>query len=335
MLRIVLSAFLFFSLALSNLAYADAHFVQRHDVQVFIQMMVKKHHFNKQQLLTLFSAVKIRPQVIKSFNKPLEKESWKTYQMLLVNEWRIQHGVTFWKKHAEALRKAEAQYGVPASIIVATIGIETKYGQRMGEHHAIDALTNLAFNNASTRAPFFRRELEQYLLLTREQHLDPLKIMASYAGAMGQPQFMPSSYRYYAVNFSKSGKIDLMHDEVDVIGSVANYYKKHGWKTNEPVAVPALIVGSRYASLVKNKKIHPPLSIAELAKYGVAPKHKIKQDNLKAKVIELQSRDSNEYWLGFHNFGVIKRYNPSDLYAMAVYQLSSYISTLRERLHNE
>jgi membrane-bound lytic murein transglycosylase B len=160
--------------------------------------------------------------------------------------------------------------------------------------------------------------------------------MGSYAGAIGQPQFMPSSYRYYAVNFSGSGKTDLMHNEVDVIGSIANYYKKHGWKTNDLITAQALKVGNRYDYLMRDDKNNQPLTLSELAEYGIVPKHKLSSvdDQLKVKVIALQNRYSKEYWLGFHNFGVIKRYNSSDLYAMAVYQLSYHINELRERANH-
>ncbi len=295
-------------------------------------MMVKKHNFNKVVLANLFNAVKIRPQVIQHVNKPLEKEPWRLYQMLFVNEWRIQHGVEFWNKYAAALQKAEATFGVPASIIVATIGIETKYGTKTGEYRVIDSLTNLAFST-STRAPFFRKELEEFLLLTREQRLDPLKIMGSYAGAIGQPQFMPSSYRYYAVNFSRSGKTDLMNNAVDVIGSIANYYKLHGWKSNEPITVQALTLGDHFTYFIRNNKANQLYSIGELSQYGIMPKYKVPQNDLKVKLIELDNHYSKEYWLGFRNFDVIKRYNSSDLYAMAVYQLSYYITTLRNRLN--
>ncbi len=323
---------LFLSL-ISPLIYADVNFAERPDVQLFIDQMVKKHGFKKQQLVTLFSAVKIRPQVMRHINKPLEKEPWHTYQMLFVSEWRIEHGVEFWNKYQTALREAERIYGVPASIIVATIGIETKYGQKIGEYRVIDSLSNIAFSNTK-RANFFRQELVQFLLLTRDEGLDPLKVMGSYAGAIGQPQFMPSSYRNYAVNFSRSGKTDLMNNEIDVIGSIANYYQKHGWIQNAPVAVQALIIGDRYNYLLRKDQINEPLTISELTKYGVVPKHKIDQDDLKVKVIELQNHYEKEYWLGFRNFDVIKRYNSSDLYAMAVYQLSSYITSLRNRLNN-
>lgn len=330
--RLILGFFLFITLSTFSFA-AENNFLHRKDVQEFINQMVSKHHFNRQELNTIFSAVKIRPQVMQHIKKPLEKETWGTYQALFVNKWRIENGVKFWNQYADTLARAEAMYGIPAGIIVATIGVETKYGERTGDFRVIDSLSNIAFSD-STRAKYFRSELEEFLLLSREQHLNPLTVMGSYAGAMGQPQFMPSSYRHYAVNFSNSGKIDLNHDEIDVIGSIANYYKKHGWKTSQPVAVPALLIGHRYNYLLRNNKITQPLTLDELTKYGVVPKRKIHNDDLKVKVIELQSKNSKEYWLGFHNFGVIKRYNPSDLYAMAVYQLSSYITSQREGSNN-
>lgn len=330
MLRLVtLTILLICSILQTELAFADTAFAERPDVQAFIQSMVSKHKFNKKELTNLFSQVKMRPQVMGHLSKPLEIKPWYTYQMLFVNEWRIENGVKFWNKYADVLKRAEETYGVPASIIVATIGVETKYGQRTGEFPVIDSLSNIGFSQ-STRANYFKRELEQFLLLCREQHLNPLKVMGSYAGAIGQPQFMPSSYRYYAVNFSKSGKIDLMNDEVDVIGSIANYYSKSGWKMHAPVAKQAVSIGDRYDYLKRKNLLDKQLTIAELAKYGVVPKQPLSQDDLKVKVIELESRYKKEYWLTFNNFGVIKRYNPSDLYAMAVYQLSVYITDLRD-----
>lgn len=317
----------------ANFAYAEVNFAERSDVKAFIDKMVTKHDFNKQHLIALFGRVKLRPQVIRHINKPLEREPWHTYQMLFVNEWRIKHGVEFWNKYADTLRRAEETFGVPAGIIVATIGIETKYGQNKGGYRVMDSLSNLGFSD-SPRAAFFRKELEEFLLLTREEHLDPFAIMGSYAGAIGQPQFMPSSYRYYAVNFSKSGTTDLMNNEVDVIGSIANYYKKHGWKNNQPVVMEAFMNGNRYQYLKQHDKLPQAMTFAELAKYGIVPKHGIKENQLKVKVIELDDRYKKQYWLGFHNFYVIKRYNPSDLYAMAVYELSNYITALRKRLNN-
>jgi membrane-bound lytic murein transglycosylase B len=322
-----------FLVLLPGITSADTNLAERKDVQDFIQLMVKKYKFNKSELVTLFNAVKLRPQVIQHINAPLEKNPWHTYEMLFVNEWRIEHGLQFWKKHADALARAEKTYGVPASIIVATIGIETKYGQKTGEYRVMDSLSSLGFSD-SKRAKFFRSELVEFLLLSREQHINPLKIYGSYAGAIGQPQFMPSSYRHYAVNFSNSGTIDLMNNEVDVIGSIANYYSKHGWKVGQPVAVQALAIGSGFDYLLKKDKIKQPLSLTELARLGIVPKRKVDDKAMTVKVLELERRYKKEYWLSYRNFDVIKRYNSSDMYAMAVFQLSNYIEALRNRLNH-
>ncbi len=333
LMRLIIFLQLLFCFFFSSITYADNTLLEKPEVQQFIKKMVKNHKFNKQTLTALFAEVKLRPQVLHYVRKPLEKKPWLTYQMLFVNEWRIQHGVAFWKKYEATLKRAEEIFGVPAGIIVATIGIETKYGQRTGDYRVIDSLSNLAFSD-SPRAPFFRQELEHFLLLTREEHLDPRKVMGSYAGAIGQPQFMPSSYRHYAINFSKSGRTDLMNDEVDVIGSIANYYKKNGWKSNEPVIIQASITQNRYNYLLKNNKLNKSAQLSDWLESGVIPKTKIKPDTLKAKIIEFPNHYNKEYWLGFRNFNVIKRYNASDLYALAVYQLSTYIAELRKKLNH-
>lgn len=333
MRRILLTIILIVTTAVSHASSDDAPFINRPAVQQFIQLMVKKHKFNKKQLETLFRETKVRKQIIQHLNKPLEKGEWNRYEMLFVSEWRIRHGVSFWNKYAKTLAKAEKIYGVPAEIIVATIGIESRYGERIGDYRVMDSLSNIAFSD-SRRAAYFKSELEQFLLLTRAQHVNPMTIMGSYAGAIGQPQFMPSSYRHYAVNFSKSGKTDLMHNEVDVIGSIANYYKMNGWKTNQPVAIPARVIGNRYQYLLKKGKIAQPIEIADLNKYGIVPKQKPNSDIQKVKIIDLSSRYNHQYWLGYHNFDVIKRYNASDLYAMAVYLLGNKTKELRDRLEH-
>ncbi len=307
MLRRIL---LFFCLVILLPQASLANFADRPEVKNFIAQMVHKHHFVKSQLVTLFNQVKIKPVIIRSVKAPLEQKPWYLYQLLFVTQWRIHEGVAFWNKYHDALERAEKIYGVPPSIIVATIGVETKYGKNTGEHRVIDALSNIAFSE-SPRAPFFRHELEEFLLLTREQHVDPLKIMGSYAGAIGQPQFMPSSYREYAVHFAGNPKVDLTHNAVDVIGSVANYYHKHGWMNGEPVAVKARTQPQPFGFLTHMQPSRPSVPDG------------------KTKLIELQGYFGKEYWLGYPNFDVIKRYNPSNLYAMAVYQLSCDISTLK------
>ena len=321
----------FFTLLNASVAQADAHFVNRPDVQTFINKMAKKHQFDRAQLIALFSTIKLRPRVMQSMRVPLEARPWSTYQLVFINESHIRLGVAFWNRNHEALERAERIYGVPASIIVATIGVETKYGKNKGEYPVIDALASIAFSDSS-RAGYFRQELEEFLLLTREQGLNPESVRGSYAGAIGQPQFMPSSYRRFAVNFSGGEHIDLSNNEYDIIGSIANYYQKHGWKTNQPVAIPTMVQENRYRFLLKNTPTRL-MSQDELENYGLYPYSKI-PDRQKFKIIQLQGPHGNEYWVGLNNFEVIRRYNPSNLYAMAVYQLSYYINSLREKMNH-
>lgn len=320
------------TLFLVSTSYADDNFVARPEVQSFIKKMVVKYHFDRDQLIALFKTVKMRPRVLSSIKAPMEQAPWYRYRLIFINDSHIRGGVEYWNRNAATLAKAEKMYGVPASLIVATIGTETKYGKNKGEYPVIDALSNIAFSD-SPRARYFLSELEEFLLLSREQHLNPLEVKGSYAGAIGQPQFMPSSYRRYAVNFSGSGKIDLSNNEDDIIGSIANYYQKHGWHTNEPVAIPTVTQNSRYRFLFQK---NPPknLTIGDLASYGIYPSRNNLPENLKIKIIALQDFRGNQYWVGLHNFDVIKRYNASDLYAMAVYQLSYYIDSLRGKINH-
>jgi membrane-bound lytic murein transglycosylase B len=330
--RFCISLFLgLFTLLTASSTYADADFANRPDVQSFINQMANKHHFDRAELITLFSTIRIRPRVLQSVRVPLEARPWSTYQLVFINESHIRQGVEFWNRNQDALDRAEKMYGVPASIIVATIGVETKYGKNKGEYPVIDALASIAFSD-SPRAHYFRTELEEFLLLSREQNLNPATIRGSYAGAIGQPQFMPSSYRHFAVNFSGNNHIDLSNNEYDIIGSIANYYQKHGWKTNQPVAIPTMVQQSRYRFLLKNNP-SKLLTQDELEEYGLYPYSKI-PNRQKFKIIQLQGTHGSEYWVGLNNFEVIKRYNPSNLYAMAVYQLSYYITSLREKLNH-
>ncbi|HEX2548279.1 MAG TPA: lytic murein transglycosylase B [Gammaproteobacteria bacterium] len=326
-MRVRLFIILFSILFSSAIFSGEKNFVDRVEVKEFIQQMVDKHAFNKAELTQLFTEVKVRPTVMKSVKAPLEQRPWYTYQNLFVTEWRVQNGIKFWKKYEKALTATERKYGVPASIIVATIGIETKYGQHTGDYPVIDALTNIGFSD-SKRAQYFRNELEEFLLLSREQQLNPLKVMGSYAGAIGQPQFMPSSYRRYAVKFEGRGKIDLSHNELDVIASIANYYKQKGWTTGKRTAMPASMVNNKFEFLGRRNNIKI-LARSTLAEYDV-PDKSFLNDNKPYKTLELQNYWRKEYWYTFSNFDVIKRYNSSDLYAMAVVQLSHYLVTLKE-----
>lgn len=332
--------FLFILLSLSLTSqpvFANTQrFSQQHDVAKFISRLVRTHHFNKQKLNKLFDQVEIQPEVLEAIRAPQEAKPWYIYRDIFVDEERVQEGVTFWKRYKNTLARAEKQFGVPASIIIAIIGIETRYGEDPGEHRVIDALSTLAFKYPP-RASFFKKELKEFLLLTRNMHIDPLEPMGSYAGAMGQPQFMPSSYRHYAIDFGRNGKKDLYHSTTDSIGSVANYFKRHGWKTGQPIAEPAKIVGNKFKLLkhhFENRKPRKPsLTRKTLAKYGIKPTRHLKTNRLMS-FIKLQGKSKSEYWLGFHNFYVITRYNTSKLYAMATIKLSKKIKALYNKEKN-
>ncbi|MBA3661507.1 MAG: lytic murein transglycosylase B [Gammaproteobacteria bacterium] len=290
-------------------------------------MMVKKHGFKSKFLTQLFTTVKPRPQILSKMKYPLERKPWSLYRKLYVSELRIAKGLAFWQAHAATLARAEARYGVPANIIVATIGVESKYGETVGKYCVLDALVNLAFAPEGKRRTFFRNELEAFLLLAREQNLSPETILGSYAGAIGQPQFMPSSFRHYAVNFSGHTKIDLTNNVDDVIGSVANYYHQNGWEKNQPIAMPISMRGGKYQlGLTKPKSISLFEMLESAALQMTVPPTR------DPRFIILQTNYGNEYWHGFYNFDVIKRYNHSELYAMAIFQLSHYLAVERERV---
>lgn len=301
---------------------AKQSFVKRREVQQFVNKMVKEHHFNRKELLVLFDQVKFPEQVIKKSNKPAEAMTWERYRKIFITDRKIKGGVAFWNQYHLDLERAHKKYGVPIEIIVATIGVESAYGENTGKFRVIDTLANLAFNYPR-REKFFKSELEEFLLLTRELKLDPLSLMGSYAGAIGQPQFMPSSYRRYAVDFSGNHHVDLVKNEVDVIGSVGNFYKHHGWHRGDPIASPANIVGNQFYKAMSDSR-HPKLTLSDLHNYGVAPR-KVYHNNYKANLISLTNNNIEYFWVTFDNFYVIKRYNPSTFYAMAVFQLADAI----------
>lgn len=296
---------------------------RRSDVQAFIREMVSKYGFNARQLQATFSQAHIQPSIIAAMSKPAEAKPWYAYREIFVNPKRIQGGVAFWRANAAALAEAERVYGVPAEIVVAIIGVETQYGGNMGKYRVLEALATLAFDYPR-RAAYFRKELENFLVMTRAEGIDPLTPRGSYAGAMGYGQFMPSSFQAFAVDFDGDGHRDLWRNPRDAIGSVANYFKKSGWRTGEPVAVPAQVSGSRYLDLVSRQLSQPKDRVADLQAQGVTPDGRVSGSQL-AMLLEYVGRTGPEYWLGFDNFYVITRYNRSQLYALAVYQLSQAI----------
>lgn len=290
----------------------------------FVDEMVQQHGFTAEEINQWLSKAQKRQPILDSIARPAEKsKTWKEYRPIFIVPMRITNGVAFWNEHRTALARAEKEYGVPAEIIVAIIGVETNYGKNTGSWYVIDALTTLAFDYPP-RAPFFRSELVNYFILTREQQRNPLEFKGSYAGAMGYGQFMPSSYRNYAVDFSGDGFTDIWTNPTDAIGSVANYFVKHGWKTGEAVVVPAKLTKPRAALLANesfNKVVAPSLTVSDWKKVGVAPTAKVARNKL-AIAIEFDGINGLEYWLGLQNFYTITRYNRSPMYAMAVYDLS-------------
>ncbi len=285
--------------------------------------MVQKHGFNKKELTQVMADVKLQPQIIESMNKPYEKKSWDVYKQLFLTPERVQGGIAFWMANREALEKAEKKYKVPANIIVAILGVETIYGKNQGNYRVLDALSTLAFNYPK-RSKFFTKELGEYLLLCREHKVSPMQYMGSYAGAMGKPQFMPSSYRYYAVDFTGNPKKDLMNDNEAVIASVANYFHKHGWKMNQGIAQPAKIEGNHYKKINTNYK-SAAYHWQQLQAAGIKPLTASLHSPAKVGLIEFNTPKGAEYWLAYPNFYVITRYNTSPQYAMVVYLLSQQL----------
>ncbi len=284
-------------------------------IPAFINEMVAKHQFKREELVQVFEEAKYRQDVIDAMNTPSTLKPWLDYRASFVNPKRISGGVKFWRQYADTLDRAEKLYGVPQEIIVAIIGVETLYGRQAGNYRTLDALTTLSFDYPR-RVDFFRNELEQYLLLVREQDFNMLNIKASYAGAMGIPQFMPSSYRKHAVDFNGDGKIDLMNSVEDAIGSVANYLRKYGWKPGEPVAVLVEVT-----DVYRPNDVGAARSLVAWGELGVTPKKKV-ADGMYAYLLDFTLPVGKEYWFGFNNFAVITTYNNSSYYAMSVYQLA-------------
>jgi membrane-bound lytic murein transglycosylase B len=306
------------------LAVADVS--KRPDVQEFIDQMVKEHQFDRDYLVKVFKKVKTNPKIIEAISRPAEAKPWHEYRPIFLTDDRIREGVKFWRRNAHHLQRAYETYGVAPEMIVAIIGVETKYGKYKGKYPVMNSLTTLGFDYPK-RAKFFKKELEEFLLLAREEKADPMSIKGSYAGAMGKPQFISSSYRRYAVDFDGDGKRDILNSTVDAIGSVANYFAEHQWYKDEPVTAPAQVDGAEYQSIVA-KGIKPYIELGELLKNGVSIEEK-KSPSLLTSLIELELKKGREYWVAFNNFYVITRYNHSELYAMAAYQLAQEIKRFR------
>lgn len=300
---------------------AAASFLEREGVRDFIDRMAARDDFNAGELRGLFRDVERQDAVLEAIARPAEGMPWHRYRPIFVTDDRARAGARFRREHADTLARAQVEYGVPPEIVTAIIGVETFYGRHRGEYPVLDTLATLAFEYPP-RAEFFRSELEQFLVLARDEGLNPRSVTGSYAGAMGMPQFISSSYRHYAIDFDGDGRRDLWDSSADVIGSVAAYLSRHGWQGGAPIA--ARINGGSDPGALVRSDLRPAVTAAELRRAGIevspAP-----GDGEEVTVIELEAAEGPEFWVGWQNFYAITRYNHSPLYAMAVYQLAERI----------
>ena len=320
-----LTIFLSF-LLLTAQASAETYY-GREDVNKFINKMVQEHDFDRAKLETLFKNAKKQESVLKAIQTPAErKKKWFEYRAIFLTEQRVESGVAFWEENEVILNQAEEQYGVPAEIIVAIIGVETFYGSNTGKNPVFDSLVTLGFDYPR-RSKFFLSELEHFLLLTREEGFEPTEITGSYAGAMGLGQFISSSYRNYTVDQDQDGKRDLWNSKQDIIASVANYFKIHGWRESHAVTSSAQFTGDP-STIDNSNHLKPKNTYSTFNKQGFVADMPIGQ-NEQVALFVLDTQDGEEYWIGLHNFYVITRYNHSHMYAMAVHQLSQEIKKQR------
>ena len=297
--------------------------IKRPEVKEFIAHMSASYGFKKRALRKLLKSADSQPAIIEAMSKPAEKAKlWYEYRPIFLNERRIREGTEFWIAHRQALDQASIKSGVAPEYLAAILGVETYYGRLTGTYRVLDALVTLSFDYPP-REKFFRDELEQFLLLTRDAHLDPKTLKGSYAGAMGAPQFMPSNYRRYAVDADANGRIDLWNDWPDVCASVGNYLKEHGWNAGEPVLEEATVLPEKPDDL-DGRKLALSETVGSLAAKGVNFDAELPAD-APAILIAADEPDGVHWRVGYNNFCVITRYNHSALYAMAVYELAAAV----------
>ena len=303
-------------------AFAETY-AGREDVVAFANEMSEAHGFDVDALLATLGEAEYKQSIIDAISRPAEKRlTWGEYRKIFLTKSRIEGGKQFLHKHARTLGRAEREYGVPAHVIVAVLGVETLYGRRKGSYRVLDALATLGFDY-EPRATFFRKELKEFLLLTREENLQPDELVGSYAGAMGYGQFIPSSYRAYAIDFSGDGVKDIWDNPVDAIGSIAAYLSRHGWRRGESITMPVGQPPPASDDLL-DVSLKPYTTVQTVRERGIAVSGVA--DGEDATLMHMQGTDGAEYWLGLHNFYVITRYNHSKLYAMAVYQLGEAVA---------
>ena len=308
-------------------AKAQAFDPGRPEIAAFIADVSHRHGFEPGPLAAMFAQVESRPSILTAIAKPAERTlRWDEYRERFIIERRIQRGAEVYDERLAELERAEKASGVPAEVMLAIVGVETMYGENTGRHRVADALATLAFDYPP-RAPFFRGELEQFLLMAREEKIDPLAPLGSYAGAMGIPQFMPTSFRKWAVDGDGDGSRDLWGDWADVFASVGNYLKVHGWRAGQPVMIRADTAGADLSG-IEFGKIGLPETVGSLRKRGVKFETTL-PDATPAALVSLTLGFGNEFRVGFANFDAITRYNRSHMYASAVSDLADAIAAAR------
>jgi membrane-bound lytic murein transglycosylase B len=297
----------------------------------FIDQMVSKYGFSRRAVTrSLYQAEKRQP-ILDAISRPAEKRlNWSEYRAIFLTPSRIEGGVAYWQEHAADLARAEREFGVPAQIIVAILGVETRYGAHTGGYRVLDALHTLGFHYPR-RGRFFREQLSHFLRFAREEKIQPTMPTGSYAGAMGVPQFMPDSFRTYAVDFDGDGRRDIWNNHTDVIGSVGNYFARKGrWKRGGAVTWPAAGVTRRHQALI-DAGAKPSLNPGQLTAAGIDIGTRPPAGS-KVSLMDFKTHDGTEYWIGMDNFYSIMRYNPRTKYAMAVYQLSEAIRKRHQQM---
>ena len=317
--RLVLLLFIIFAAS-----PAQAIDVGDPEVRNFIDSMVSEHAYDRGTLENVLQQATTQESILEAIARPAERtKEWHEYRDIFLTDARVKAGAEFWREHSEALERISAETGVDVEILVGIIGVETYFGRRTGSYRVLDALATLAFAYPP-RSKFFRRELEQFLLLVREEEMEAIDATGSYAGAMGRPQFMPSSFRAYAVDSSADGKRDIWTNWADVIGSVANYFVRHGWRSNNQVVAQASL-SNQWRGDPPENTLKPQETVTSLSHQGVLFVTDLAGDQ-QSQLLTLIGDDGEEYWVGFHNFFVITRYNRSVMYALAVHQLGQEIA---------
>jgi len=294
----------------------------------FVERAASEYGLPESEVRALLVEAEYKQSIVDAISRPAEGKPWYEYRLIFVTDKRKNGGVEFWKENRELIAAASKKFGVDEEIIVSIIGVETNYGRNTGSYRIIDALVTLGFyypeGLSSDRSPFFSSELMQFMKLASEEELPAAEVTGSYAGAMGMGQFMPSSYREYAVDFDGDGRRDLWRSTPDVVGSVANYLRRHGWQTGQPVTRRAIAIKDAAFDEISTRNFTPTLTVAQWQEKGFKSSNELPPD-LPAAVLKLVEEKRNTYWLTFKNFYVITRYNRSPRYAMAVYELSQEI----------